>query len=337
MNQKQVHRFVQQYLESTGCHIIEKSPAHFVVKLSPEADRMLTNRPYYWSFVDRTGAEPETMSFLLVTDKEKYELSQQAADAAVSTDNAPASGSTPRTAGTVTGTPPLSPGASVQAAVNSALARSYGIVPSQLLSTPRLPRDDVHFGSKRLLQLFDAVQSRGSYVYLFQEPDTRSRSPFQSTPYTPWLGVNLKVEFQCDRKREELYSFGVSLATGHCRELFHEQLSSLKMTPRLPSNVHIAPAGITLNKAIHIVEMTLERKLKAQCYRWAEEAQQRLDEEQKIVSHYYDKLLQSADEELKAEITRQYDSRKAEIDWQYRPRVTATAINCGIFHLQGIE
>lgn len=324
MNQKQVHRFVQQYLESTGCHIIEKSPAHFVVKLSPEADRVLTNRPYYWSFVDRTGAEPETMSFLFVTDKEKYDLAQAAQDEAVPG----ASGS--RVASLPSGAP--SP-----AAVNSALARSYGIVPTQLLTTPRLPRDDVHFGSKRLLQLFDAVQSQGSYVYLFQEPDARSRNPFQSTPYTPWLGVNLKVEFQCDRKCEQLYSFGVSLATGQCREQFQDQLSSLKMTPRLPASVHIAPAGITLNKAVHIVEAALERKLKTQSYTWAEEAQQRLEEEQRIISHYYDKLLESADEEQRPELSRQYDSRKAEIEWQYRPRVTATAINCGIFHLQGIE
>ena len=44
MNEKQVHKFVQRYLESTGCHILEKSHAHFQVKLSPRADREL-NQP----------------------------------------------------------------------------------------------------------------------------------------------------------------------------------------------------------------------------------------------------------------------------------------------------
>lgn len=47
MNSKQVHKYVNRYLEATDCSIIEKSPAHFTVKLSPEADRELTNRPYY--------------------------------------------------------------------------------------------------------------------------------------------------------------------------------------------------------------------------------------------------------------------------------------------------
>ncbi|WP_028559964.1 YqhG family protein [Paenibacillus pinihumi] len=325
MNQKQVHRYLQQYLEATNCHVIEKSPAHFTVKLSPEADRILTNRPYYWSFVDRTGAEPETMSFLFVTDKEKYDAQANqdpGSEPSQTTTTAPAA--TAQTAGQMNNQ------------VNQALARSYGIVPTQVLAMNRIPRDDVHFGSKRLKQLFAAAQDQGSYVYLFQEPDSRSRNPFDSTPYTPWLGINVKVEFQCDRKREELYSFGVSMATGNCVEQFHQQLNSLKMTPRLPANVHIAPAGISLKKAVQTVEAALERKLKAQSYEWAEEAQKRLEEEQGIVRHYYDKLLSSAAEEQKEAIQSQYDSRKGEIDWQFRPRVTASAINCGIFHLAGI-
>ncbi|MBJ6364291.1 YqhG family protein [Paenibacillus sp. GCM10012307] len=326
MNQKQIHRFLQQYLEATNCHIIEKSPAHFTVKLSPEADRVLTNRPYYWSFVDRTGAEPETMSFLLVTDKAKYDSLAEGNDEKSGAARLQAS---PQTAASqIAG--------QMNNQVNQALARSYGIVPTQVLAMNRIPRDDVHFGSKRLKQLFEAARGQGSYVYLFQEPDTRSRNPFESTPYTPWLGINIKVEFQCDRKREELYSFGISMATGHYVESFQQQLNALKMTPRLPANVHIAPAGISLKKAVQTIESALERKLRAQNYQWAEEAGKRLEEEQEIVRHYYDKLLSYVEEDKRETIQAQYDSRKAEIDWQFRPRVTASVINCGIFHLAGI-
>lgn len=41
------------------------------------ADRELTNRPYYWSFVDRIGGEPETMTYLFVTDKNKYDAAEE--------------------------------------------------------------------------------------------------------------------------------------------------------------------------------------------------------------------------------------------------------------------
>ena len=70
MNAKEVQTFVMRYLEATDCHITEKSPHHVTVKLSPEADKDLTNRTYYWSFVERTGAPPETMTLTFVFDPE---------------------------------------------------------------------------------------------------------------------------------------------------------------------------------------------------------------------------------------------------------------------------
>lgn len=35
MNDKQVQRFVARYAEATGSRIVEKSPMHLTVKLSP--------------------------------------------------------------------------------------------------------------------------------------------------------------------------------------------------------------------------------------------------------------------------------------------------------------
>ncbi|WP_052475952.1 YqhG family protein [Cohnella kolymensis] len=63
MNTKQVQKFLLSYLEATNCQIIEKTPNQVTVKLSPVADRALTNRLYYWGFVDRAGIEPETMTY----------------------------------------------------------------------------------------------------------------------------------------------------------------------------------------------------------------------------------------------------------------------------------
>ncbi|BCG58752.1 YqhG family protein [Paenibacillus sp. URB8-2] len=73
MTPQQVQKHVMDYLEATECQVIEKSPAHVTVKLSPRADQMLTDRPYYWGFVERTGAEPQTLSFTFVFDPEKYD------------------------------------------------------------------------------------------------------------------------------------------------------------------------------------------------------------------------------------------------------------------------
>ncbi|MFC4777276.1 YqhG family protein [Paenibacillus sp. GCM10023252] len=313
MNEKLIHKFVHRYLEATGCTIVEKSPAHFTVKLSPQADRQLTNRPYYWSFVDRTGAEPETMSYLLVIDKDKYDAAMEE----------PAKEEPPADA--------------QEAAAQSIIGRSLGYVHGSLNTVRRIPREDLHFGSRKLEQLFDSSREGGSYVYLFQEPDRRAASPLSSVPYTAWLGVNMKVEFACDRKREEIHSFGVSLATGHCVEGFHEQLLGLKLTPRLPANVHLTKNGISYSKALAIMEGLLEKKLKTYDYSWAADAAARLQEELERVEGYFEPLLASALEENREPIQEQYTQRLAEIKWQYEPRVTASTINCGIFHLAGID
>ncbi len=315
MNTKQVHKFVGRYLEATECAILEKSPAHYTVKLSPHADRELTNRPYYWSFVDRVNAEPETMTFLFVTDKQKYEA---VADPPKQTAPTPA------------------PNAQAVAA-DAALGRSLGFVHGSLNAPARVPREDLYFGARKLEQLFDAARTKGSYVHLFQEPELKNSNPYVSTPYTAWLAVNMRAEFSCDRKREEIHSFGVSLATGACVERFHDLLLGYRLTPRLPANIHITKNGITFNKALAIIEQTLERKLRGYSYEWAEAAAARLDDELDRLQGYYEPLIANALEENKPAIEEQFTQRQAEIRWQYEPRVTASAINCGIFHLQGIE
>ncbi|MBB3110024.1 hypothetical protein FHS18_002087 [Paenibacillus phyllosphaerae] len=316
MNERQVHKFVGRYLDATDSRIIEKSPAHYIAKLSPHADRDLTNRPFYWSFVERTGAEPETMTMLLITDKKKYETQTEEA-------NSPAAGPTAQ--------------GGIGAAADAAIGRSMGFVHGTLNPTGRMPREELHFGSRKLEQLFASAKLGGSYVCLFQEPERKSAHPLQSTAYTAWLGLNMKVEFACDMKREEFHSLGISLATGQCVEGFHDSLSTLRMTPRLPPNVHTAKNAITFNKAATIGEQALERKLKAYDYAWAQGASKRLEEELATVQHYYEPLIAAAeDDEIRAAMQEQFERRQAEIRWQYEPRVTVSAINCGIFYLAGI-
>ncbi len=294
MNTKQVHKFVLSYLDSTGCHLIEKSPNKIIVKLSPDADRSLTNRPYYWSFVDRTGSVPETMTF----------------------------------------------GWSFE---NPSMADRSNASPVSyvMTNTGRIVQEDVYFGSRRLLQLFDAVRQGGRCVTLFEEPPRGKIDPLSSQPYTAWLGVNFKVGFECDMKREELYGWGISLATGVIEETFMDKLKDKKLTPRLPSNVHLMKNGISLRRGMSQLELTMERKLKNTDFTWASEAEQRRQEELERIRHYYNPMLEGMNhpdqKQQRDGLTTRFQQREAEIDWQYRPRVSVSVMNCGIFHLPGIH
>ncbi|WP_080837923.1 YqhG family protein [Cohnella massiliensis] len=302
MNAKQVQRFVMSYLEATGSDILEKSPAHVVVRLSPEADRALTNRPYYWSFVDRTGAAPETMTY-------RWSFGHPAEKEA--------------------GSSPADPPGS-QPPAGAAM-------PAMPASGPRAIPEDVYFGSRRLDQFFESVQKAGRCVTMFEEPSKRAAvGPLGSVPYTAWLGANFKVGFECDMKREELFGWGISLATGVIDETFLDRLSEKRMTPRLPANVHLLPNGLSLRKAMSQLEHALERKLKTYDFAWAVEAEERRVDELDRLESYYRPMIERAEGEQKEALQARLKQRAEEIDWQYRPRVSMSVINCGIFHLPGI-
>ncbi|MDI4645116.1 YqhG family protein [Cohnella hashimotonis] len=309
MNAKQVEKFVMSYLDATGCDIIEKAKGSVTVRLSPEADKKLTNRPYYWGFVERTGTPPETLTFAWQFGRDEDEA-DEADEAEADTEAAQPQGST------AAGLSPL----------------GFNVAPVRVL------REDLYFGSGRLAQIFGAVRDGGRCVAMFEEPPRGRADRLGSNPYTAWLGVNFKVDYECDMKREEMYGWGISLATGYIDERFLEGLRGRKLTPKLPSNVHLLPNGLSLKKAMTQLEQALERKLRSGDFTWAAEAEERRQDELRRIRSYYDPMIGRAmTDEEKETLTQRLAQRESEIDWQYRPRVTLSVMNCGLFHLPGIH
>lgn len=302
MNAAQIRDFVMRYLEAEGCEIIEKHPAYVTVKLSPSADKDLTNRSYYWSFVERTGATPETVTYTFVFDPEKQPPPAQP--------------------------PPAQP---QQGQSDSILGRYFGFAPTAV--SAKIPRDEVTYGSRRLEQIFAAVRAKGKYVRLFEEPPQHQRTAPVPLAYDTWFHANYKVELACDMKRSEIHSLAIRLSTGEIREHFHDLVVGKKLTPRLPSNVHIIPEKMSLSHGAGVLERFLENKLKGYDHQWAEEAHDRLLEELARIRVYYESLIKAAEPEKKNDIEAQYRNRQAEIEWQYQPRVHVSVINCGLFHL----
>lgn len=337
MNSKQVQSYVMKYLQATECQIIEKGRHHVTVKLSPQADKALTGRSYYWSFVERTGVEPETMTYHWIfdpdgaakdakktadTDAQNGPGHQSGATAASSHANGQPAQQGPSS--TVTGAPAGAP--------DSILGRYFGFVPVQPVS--RVPQDVVTFGSRRLEQIFQVTSGQGRFVRLFEERKAGHLQSSVSVGYSSWLGVNFKVELACDMKRSELHSLGFNLGTGEIAEDFHNRMLSVKLTPTLPTKIHLLPTRFTASRAVPLLETYLEKKVKRYDHSWADEADERLREELSRIESYYEELLQSADEETKPAIEEQYTNRREEIEWQYKPRVLVSVINCGLFHLR---
>ncbi len=337
MNQEHIRQFVMHYLHATHCEVLEKHPAYVTVKLSPEADKELTNRPYYWSFVERTGAEPETMTFTYIFDPDAYE--QLEAERKQRADTSAQRGSTSLRSTTHT-RPNAVPqdnslaGAMQGGAANqpgdTILGRYFGIsVPS--IGTRTL-KETITYGSPKLEQMFQAAKNRGRCVNLYEDIPPDAVGKTGSAEYTSWLGVNALVELACDRKRSELHSLGLNLSTGEIVEQFHDYLEPLSLVSRLPARTHTREV-ISLPRAVAELERYVEHKLAGYDHSWADEAWSRLEEEIACVESYYVDLLKTDDLELRVKTEQQLDRRKAELRWQYEPKVRVCVTNCGLFHL----
>ncbi|MGG1614401.1 YqhG family protein [Paenibacillus phoenicis] len=314
MTREQIRDFVMTYLEATECQFLEKSPHHVTVKLSPRADRDLTNRPYYWGFIDRTGAEPETMSFSFIFDPEAHQAAEKAKAAQEQRD----AGQPMETA-----------------QEDTLLGRYFGAVrPLPVLGPGRIQREELAFGSPRLKQIFEAARKGGRYVYLFEEPGPRQRTALLPAAYEPWLGVCFKVEFCCDMKREELHFYGVSLQSGTVDESFQSRIAGKPLVPRLPENIHIEPTRLSLDAGRMALEQRLTERIQACDDAWAREARERLSDELALIDAYYKDLIKDPEPERAQGATEQYEARREEIRWQYEPRIVVSALGCGIFHLR---
>lgn len=276
MSAHEIQAYVLAYLEALDCQIMERSPAHVTVKLSPEADKALTNRPYYWGFVERVGVEPETMSFTFVFDSEAYQQMIEAAEAQAKAVQPPS----------------LSPETNSEAPKDTILGRYFGITPSMpQLGPGRILREDVVYGSRRLQQIFEAAREGGAFVNLFEQAAKRQIRSTTPAVYEPWLGVCFKVEFACDLKREELHFLGISLRSGEIIEKFGSKLNRRDLSPRLAENMHAQAPKISLADAGAALESYLTNHLSKLNYEWAEKAKERLQLELDVVDAYYEAVL----------------------------------------------
>lgn len=71
MDRAQVIAFVRRYIAAMGGEILEEAPSYVRVRLTPDMDKDLMNRPFYWSYVEQFGLEPVPAVLTLVFDPDR--------------------------------------------------------------------------------------------------------------------------------------------------------------------------------------------------------------------------------------------------------------------------
>lgn len=186
--------------------------------------------------------------------------------------------------------------------------------------TENITGEPLHFGSPRLHQLFQSAQRHGSYIRLYEKTNATS-----SVPLHPWLGVNVKISYQCDRKKDTILSLGLHLITGTIVEQFHEKLQKLPLTPKIPDYCFTISPIIKPQSGMARLEQYIGKKIEQDDHTWAEQAIARWNEDLALLDHFYEEM------EEKPEC---YYMEKQALEEQYKPKITISVINGGLFYLQ---
>ncbi|WP_107925000.1 YqhG family protein [Lysinibacillus parviboronicapiens] len=179
----------------------------------------------------------------------------------------------------------------------------------------------VNFGSPRLNQLFQATRELGTFVQMFEKVEA-SREQIM---LTPWLGVNYKVSYCCDRTKEMLYSFGLNLMTGMILEDFHEVLSKVEFDAIQSENVFHVQYIIKPIRALKRLDATIEAIIEQDNHDWAVQAKKRWQRDQRVLDFFYE------DVEQKPEC---YEIEKKALQEQYDAKIKIEIINGGLFYMR---
>lgn len=178
----------------------------------------------------------------------------------------------------------------------------------------------IYFGSPRLHQIFHSTKNLARFIRLYENTPSLA----QQTPLLPWLCLNLKISYQCDRKRDVFKSIGLQLINGQLVENFHDHLQHINLTPKIPDYSFTLSPLIKPKSGIIRVENYLRSLIETEDHTWADEAVQRWNQDLRLLNHFYE------DEE---EQTESYEIEKQALQQQYEPKVIISFINGGLFYL----
>jgi hypothetical protein len=179
----------------------------------------------------------------------------------------------------------------------------------------------IHFGSPRLHQIFASTKNLAGYIRLYE--NNSSNTGIQ-TPLIPWLGLNFKISYQCDRKRDIFQSIGLQLINGRIVEDFHDNLLTLPMKPKIPDYAYTLSPLIKPKSGLTRIHSLLNTRIEQEDASWAEDAKIRWKKDLDLLHHFYE------DSEDKSE---SFETEKIALQEQYEPKIIVSIVNGGLFYL----
>ncbi|MED4165033.1 YqhG family protein [Halalkalibacterium halodurans] len=184
-----------------------------------------------------------------------------------------------------------------------------------------LKGEAIHFGAPRLHQIFQSTRELGGFLHLYENVPTTGQ---RSVPLHPWLCINAKISYQCDRKKDVFLSLGLNLIHGQIVQSFFPKLESTSFSYKTPDYCFTLSPLITPQSGFIRLEKMIETYARNEGSEWAEQANRRWQEDLHLLEQFYEHV----DEKPES-----YEVEKASLRGLYEPRIVIDVVNGGLFYL----
>lgn len=75
MRQQEIHQYIQRFFRENKCPVLDESFDHLTVQLTIDMDKRIMNRPFYWSYVESGGVEPNPAKLTMITNPAQFSTS----------------------------------------------------------------------------------------------------------------------------------------------------------------------------------------------------------------------------------------------------------------------
>lgn len=286
--------FCDGYFESVGAACIRVDDHYREYELPRDVDKELTDRPYYWLWVEQTGQiVPPTVLRLAFSDEAVARENERLRAEAFAR-------------------------ADVQAMTE--VERMFFRPPTA---------EYVTLGSFRLDKLFASIDQRGRFASIAvssvddgQGPDGAIelvRQPANPS-WVPWLLLNTMVSLRCDSVQQEWLSIGICLENGQIVERFFPAISRLPFHS-VPASTLLERATLDVTTAMRQAEQFLQRRVARHPTDWARQALHRLDQEQRQLQTYYQSILPDVQEDERALLEDEQQRKLEQLRERTEPKI----------------
>lgn len=201
-----------------------------------------------------------------------------------------------------------------------------GGVPETMTLTLKTKKNDkepgefIHFGSPRLHQIFRTAKTMAGFLRHYEQIESKTN---QYVPLVPWLFLNMKMSYVCDRKKDVLHSLALQLITGQIRTNAIEKIKTVKLSPKLADFTFPLTPLIQPESGLKRIKNCVYDMLEKENDEWAQRALERWNNDLALLERFYENK----------EKSEAYYNEKEALKRQYEPKIKIEIINGGIVYL----